>query len=112
MYRELDHFYSAYIAADQVICCVTPQEGFVSVQMKLLLDRLCPIFMPYLEYHDGGSWHKKRYEHYPDVRVYYVDNFEDEEARELFCDYMRWVFVQFYAKHVDVLPVAEMKGAI
>lgn len=109
VYKELDGFYRAYVNADKVVFVLRPEKGFVSLAFKSLLDRMCPLFLPYMEFRDGGSWHKKRYERYPDVHIYYEDIFESDDDRAIFCDYVRWVFVQFASQDTQVLPVSELE---
>ena len=107
VFKDLDSFYHAYVTSDNITFFLKPEKGFVSVGFKKLIDRMCPLFLPYCEFAHGGSWHTKRYERYPDVTVYYEDNFSSDEECSVFCDYVRWVFVQFHSDKVIVKPISE-----
>lgn len=107
VFKDLDRFYHSYISSERVTFFLRPQNGFVSVRFKMLMDRMCPLFLPYIQFENGGSWHMDRYESYPDITVYYDDNFTSEEERANFCDYVNWVFVQFKSKSITIMPLSE-----
>ena len=97
-YSDLEDFYRGYIAADRVVIFEKPENGFVSVKLKTLLDRAIPLFMPYTTFAEGGTWHEKRYPKYPDVTLYYDCDFDGTEDKSIFCDYIQKVFSQFLRK--------------
>lgn len=107
VFKELDSYYHAYVTSEKLTFFLKPECGFVSVKFKMLMDRMCPLFMPYIQFADGGSWHMKRYERYPDIAVYYEDNFLWDDERKNFCDYVRWVFVQFHSENIKISPISE-----
>ena len=49
--------------------------------------------------------HVPRYEHYPEVEVYYQGDFSDEEARQLYEEYLARVFYQFHTKTTNIQPM-------
>ena len=107
VFKDLDRYYHAYVTSDRLTLFLKPECGFVSVKFKMLMDRMCPLFMPYIQFSDGGSWHMKRYERYPDISVYYEDNFSSDDERKNFCDYIRWVFVQFHSENITISPISD-----
>lgn len=107
VFTDLDRFYHAYITSDRLIFFIRAEKGFVSVRFKKLMDRMCPLFMPYIKFADGGSWHMKRYDSYPDVEVFYEGDFVSDEERNNFCEYVRWIFVQFHSENISVRPISE-----
>jgi hypothetical protein len=78
--------------------------------MKTLFDRMLPLYLPYMDYKTGESMHVPRYEKYPDVEFYYEGDFETEEGREIFEDYVNRVFYQFHIKNIIVKPLSEFEA--
>ncbi len=110
-HKDIEDYYRGYVNADRVILFVSLENGFFSSRMKRLLDRTIPLFLPYTIFHDGGTWHSKRYPKYPDVTVYYEGTFADEEEKQIFYDYVKYVYTQFYAENIEIYPVSEFGGA-
>lgn len=106
VHKDLDDFYKAYLAADKVLFFAKLNRGFVSGKMKTLLDRMIPHFLPYCVFKDGGTWHSPRYKKYPSIVFYYDGEFEDEEDRVLFTDYIQKVFDQFYSPQIQIAPLS------
>lgn len=106
-YKDLDEFYHAYITADKAIYFAKVSKGFVSGNMKTLFDRMIPLYLPYIDYKTGESMHVPRYDKYPDIEFYYEGEFEDDDSRVIFEDYVNRVFYQFHSKNITVKPVKE-----
>lgn len=51
--------------------------------------------------------HTPRYEKYPDMEVYYEGEFDTEEERRIYVDYMERLCYQFLSKCDGVKPIAE-----
>ncbi len=106
-FKDLDEFYRAYLHADKVIIFSKVTQGFVSGKLKTLFDRLIPHYLPYISYKSGESMHCPRYEKYPDIEVYYDGEFDTEDEREIYVDYMRRLCYQFLSKCEVVKPISE-----
>lgn len=107
VFKDLDAFYHEYITADKALFFVKVSHGFVSSNLKNLFDRMIPIYLPYTTYKTGESMHIKRYEKYPDIEFYYDGQFQTDEGRKIFEDYIHRVFYQFYSNSIIVKPVAD-----
>lgn len=95
VHRDLDEFYGAFFKADKVTFRIKPTCGFISGNLKSLFDRLIIEALPYISYKSGESRHLSRYDHYPNIEVYYEDNFDYEDDKKLFHDYLARTFYQF-----------------
>lgn len=111
-FRDLDEYYRGYINADKVIFFLETKTGFVSRKVKGLFDRMIPLFLPYTQFHTGESMHNPRYDKYPDIEVYYKDDFVNEKERTVFEEYMHRTFFQFHSKHIQVKQISEFKGEL
>lgn len=107
VYKDLDEFYHEYITADKAIYFSKVTKGFVSGNLKTLFDRMIPLYLPYTTYTTGESMHVPRYEKYPDIEFFYDGEFETDECRQIFVDYINRVFYQFYSKNITVKPIEE-----
>jgi hypothetical protein len=103
-FSDLNQFYHEYITADKAIYFVKAVKGFVSGNLKTLFDRMIPLYLPYMDYSTGESMHVPRYEKYPDIEFYYYGEFETEESRKIYEDYINRVFYQFHSANITVLP--------
>lgn len=106
VHKELDTFYRNYLTADKAIFFIKLSRGFISGRLKTLLDRMIPLFLPYCVFTNGGTMHAPRYEKYPDIELYYEGDFESEEDRGIFCDYINKVFEQFYSKNISINSIS------
>ncbi len=105
VFQDLNRFYHEYVTADKVIFLSKVTKGFVSGNLKSLFDRMIPLFLPYTTFRTGESMHVKRYEKYPDIEFYYEGELQNENDREIFEDYIRRVFYQFYSEKITVKPI-------
>ena len=82
VHRDLDEFYREFLAADKVFYYCKVSQGFVSSNMKAMLDRMIPLILPYISWPKGESLHDPRYDKYPAVEVIYKGDFlpGEEEA--------------------------------
>lgn len=108
VHKDLDGFYRDYLAADKAVFLAKLHRGFVSANLKSLLDRMIPLFLPYCVFKDGGTWHAPRYEKYPDIVFYYAGEFENDETRQIFYDYIQKVFAQFHSKNILIQPISAL----
>jgi hypothetical protein len=111
VYKDLNEFYHQYITADKAIYFAKVTKGFVSGNLKTLFDRMIPLYLPYVVFDTGESMHVKRYDKYPDIEFYYEGEFETEDSRKIFEDYVNRVFYQFHSDKIAVKPVEEYMAA-
>lgn len=107
IHKDLDQFYKEYLDADKVIIFSKVSQGFVSGNLKTLFDRMIPLFLPYITYKTGESMHIPRYEKYPEIEVYYQDDFASIEDKEIYEDYIYRTFYQFHSKCEIVKPITQ-----
>ncbi len=112
IFKDLDEYYRGYINADKVVYFLETKVGFVSRQVKGLFDRMIPMFLPYIDFHTGESVHTPRYDKYPDIEVYYKDDFISEKERGVFEEYINRTFYQFHSKNIQVKQFSEFKGEL
>lgn len=55
----------SYLAADLVVFATPLSLGFVRGVMKVMLDKLIPLFCPHIEVYHGECVHTRRYHRYP-----------------------------------------------
>lgn len=58
-----------YIHADEVVFISNVKTGFITSKLKLTMDRLIPVVLPYIKIFKGEMHHYPRYEHAPKVHV-------------------------------------------
>jgi len=109
VHKDLDAFYKAYINADKVTIFTKLSQGFVSGNMKSLLDRMIPLYLPFISYESGESRHLLRYEKYPEVEVYYEGGFETSEDQKIFEDYILRTFHHYQCKLKNIKPIDVFK---
>ena len=111
VYSDLNVFYHQYVTADKAIFFLQTKMGFVSSNIKNLFDRMIPLFLPYCNFHTGESMHDARYLKYPDIEVFYKDDFENKEEQRVFEEYTYRTFYQFHSKKSIVKPFTEYQEA-
>lgn len=104
-FKDLDDFYAAFLQADKAIFFIGVSCDFVSGRLKTLFDRMIPHYLPYTTHTTGESMHEPRYDRYPDVEVYYQGTFSNDEARQLYEEYLARVFYQFHIKKTVIKPM-------
>lgn len=112
VFNDLNEFYHHYVTADKAIFFAKVKKGFVSGDLKTLFDRMIPLYLPYVTYKTGESMHVPRYEKYPDIEFYYDGEFQREESREIFENYINRVFYQFHSKNISIKPVEEFDAKV
>ncbi len=56
-----------YLSSDLVLLASPLLVGFVSALLKTVIDKLIPLYHPYIELHQGECVHRPRYDRYPAV---------------------------------------------
>ena len=98
--KDLDAFYRNFLAADTVYMYCNVSQGFVTSNMKALIDRMIVLALPYISWDKGESCHEPRYEKYPAVQVVYNVAFlpGEEEA-----------FTAYWERTLDMLFIKDFK---
>lgn len=107
IYKDLNGFFHEYINSDKAIYFSRVTKGFVSGNLKTLFDRMLPLYLPYVTYTTGESMHVPRYQKYPDIEFYYDGEFDNDNSRKIFEDYINRVFYQFHSKNIIIKPINE-----
>lgn len=103
VHKDLDEFYRNFLAADRVyIYCNAPQ-GFVSANVKAMIDRMIVFVLPYISWDKGESSHVARYETYPAVTVVYRGEFLPGEE-EAFVAYWQRTLDMLFVKDIVIRP--------
>lgn len=112
IHKDLDECYKEFLKADKVIIFSKVLRGFISSNLKTLLDRFIIMLLPYVGYDTGESIHPARYDKYPEIEVYYDGDFISTEEKELYNDYLARTFYQFHIKLSTVKPIHQYKGGL
>jgi hypothetical protein len=95
VYRDLDEFYRSCLAADKVVFCCKISQGFVSSNMKAMIDRMIPFVLPYISWDTGESLHDPRYSKYPEMEIVYSGEFLPGEEEAFIAYWKRTVYMMF-----------------
>lgn len=109
VHNDLNEFYSKYLEADRVVIFSEVKKGFVSGRMKTVLDRMIPLYLPYVEPMDKGCNHVPRYEKYPDIEFYCEGSFNTHDGRMVLEDFVRRTFTQFRSKNITIKDMKDFK---
>ena len=101
VHKDLDGFYREYLAANKVYFYCNVSQGFVTSNMKALIDRMIVLVSPYISWDKGESCHEPRYEKYPAVEVIYNGEFLPGEE-EAFIAYWERTLDMMYVKDFNV----------
>lgn len=110
VHKDLNEFYSKYLEADRIVIFSEIKKGFVSGKMKTVLDRLIPLYLPYIEIVEGGCNHIPRYDKYPDIEFCYEGSFNTHDGRQILEDFIKRTFTQFRSKNIIIREMKELGG--
>lgn len=108
VHKDLDDFYRNFLAADMVYIYCNIQQGFVSSNVKAMIDRMIVFVLPYISWDKGESSHEPRYEKYPAIRVIYRGEFLPGEE-EAFIAYWERTLNMLFVKDYDVSQYKDMQ---
>ncbi len=74
---EMESYYSTIINSDICVFSHQIQSGFISGNAKTCMDRLIPLFHPYIKIINGEMMHYERYDKMP--AIHYAYSFIDKE---------------------------------
>jgi len=101
VFKDLDEFYRGFLAAEKVYWYCSVSQGFVSSNMKAMIDRMIPFVLPYISWPDGESLHDPRYDKYPAVEVIYRGEFLPGEE-EAFIAYWKRTMGMMFVKDFSI----------
>lgn len=107
VHKDLDDFYRSFLEADQVYLYCNVVQGFVSSNVKTMIDRMIVFVLPYISWEKGESSHIARYEKYPAVNVIYRGEFLPGEE-EAFIAYWERTLEMLFIKEIDVRPYKDV----
>lgn len=74
--------------ADEVVFISNIKTGFITSKLKLAMDRLIPVVLPYIRVYEGEMHHYPRYKSLPNVHVLlYRNNEANQDVTKLIEDY-------------------------
>lgn len=101
VHKDLDGFYRAFLAADKVCFCCKVSQGFVTSNLKALIDRMIPFILPYISWPEGESIHDPRYDKYPAVEIIYRGEFLPREE-DAFIAYWKRTLGMMFVKSIEI----------
>lgn len=103
VHKDLDEFYRNFLGANQVSVYCNVSQGFITSNMKAMIDRMIVLVLPYISWDKGESSHEPRYERYPAVDVIYNGTFLPGEE-EAFVAYWERTLDMLFIKDYDIRP--------
>ena len=101
----MTQIYEQLMASDRVVLAMPTGGGFLSGAAKTFIDRLIPLYHPYIMIHHGEMMHYARYDSYPEMDFYWDRTSLTEEADAVVEDYFYRVAYHFrkasYRIHVS-----------
>ncbi len=98
VHKDLDEFYRNFLAADKVTIYCNVSQGFVTSNMKAMIDRMIVLVMPYISWDKGESAHEPRYDKYPAVDVFYQGDLLPGEEES---------FIAYWERTLDMLFIED-----
>ncbi len=106
VHTDLNEFYRNYLAADKVCFYCEISQGFLSSNMKIMIDRMLPLILPYISWETGESLHEPRYSKYPAIEVVYKGFFLPSEEEAFNAYWKRTAYMlfapSFTTRRIDV----------
>lgn len=84
---QMNAIYPAIMASDRVLLMLPVEQGFVSGVAKTFIDRLIPLYHPYIDLHRGEMMHRARYEKYPEFEFFVEASLLTPEQEAVVEDY-------------------------
>jgi len=100
---DWEMLFKEILKADIVIFIAEAKLGFVSYQMKNIVDRLLPIALPNTILDKGEMRHKKRYEKSANMGLIY----QGEGDKEFLSEWLGRVTLNFFSKSLGVYHIEE-----
>lgn len=71
---DMIFYYEKIMASDKVVFLFPAKNGFLTGHVKTFIDRLIPLYHPYIDIIHGEMMHVYRYEKYPEMDFYYEED--------------------------------------
>ena len=111
VYKDMDAFYRAFLAAEKVTIHCKASQGFVSSNLKALIDRMIPLIHPYISWPQDESLHDPRYDRYPAVEIIYRGEFLPGEE-EAFVAYWKRTMGMLFVPSINIIRDETTQEAI
>lgn len=92
---EMSFNYKKIIHSDRLVVLMPIQMGFIVSKVKAFIDRMIPLYHPYIGIFNGEMMHEYRYEKYPDIDFYFSENQLEEKDIQIIEDYLFRVSYHF-----------------
>lgn len=79
--------YREYVSCNRVVLILDTAQGFISGRSKAFIDRLIPLYHPYITIINGEMMHRNRYDNYPDIDFYFNSSGLSIEEESVVEDY-------------------------
>jgi len=112
VHKDLDEFYRGFLAADTVYFYCNVSQGFVTSNMKAVIDRIIPLLLPYISWPENESLHDPRYSKYPAVEVIYRGEFLPGEEDAFVAYWTRTMGMLFTRSFLACKDGAVREGAV
>lgn len=84
---DMPNVYTQLMASDRVVLALPTAGGFLKGSAKTFIDRLIPLYHPYISLHQGEMMHYYRYDSYPEMDFYWQAGNLDAEENQVLEDY-------------------------
>ena len=101
-FRDLDYFYQQYLSSDMVNIYCKVTTGFISSNLKAVIDRMIVMVLPYISWDKGESYHEPRYTKYPTtVNIFFKGELLEGEEEALRAYFLR-TFDMMFTKNINI----------
>jgi multimeric flavodoxin WrbA len=98
MKDQMVECYSEYINSETVILLMDTAQGFINHKAKAFIDRVIPLYHPYIEIVNGECHHIARYKSYPNMVFYFEKNGITNQEEQIIEDYLYRTAYHFKSK--------------
>lgn len=81
-------FYREYLKSDRAVLLLETAQGFLTGNNKAFIDRLIPLYHPYIDIIKNEMMHRYRYEKYPEMDFYFESKSLSREEENVLEDYL------------------------
>jgi Multimeric flavodoxin WrbA len=100
---QTSELYKDYIDSDEVVLLFHTVNGFIDGKGKTFIDRLIPHYLPYIQLSNGECVHKKRYDKYPTMNIYFEKDDLSNEETEVIRSYFARTAYHFKSSCKEIL---------
>lgn len=92
---EMPRLLRSIIHSDLTLFISPIRMGFVSADVKKIIDKIIPLVHPYIEIVNGECHHRKRYDHYPKIGLILVDKDRNKESHNIITGIFQRLAINF-----------------